>query len=289
MDNIASGLENDFRDRKPKQATTSKYIQTKTATTDGGYNSESIDGTPDEKLIKPNLKTSTCETVSFDTSIFSGFPVPIPFISNRSSKEIKEELPNKDKSEYGKIQVHETRGGFVELKDETPGNKRWMKLHPAGTYSQVVNNGDMHEKIVNDRFIIIDKNWNISVGEDFIEVIVGNQKIQIKKDREVNIKGNDNKNVDGDDTTKVKGNHSTEVKGNETEKITGNMLSDITGGLTENIKKDYKRMVNGKQNVIAMGGINHISSASINIIATGQVILSSSAMVKVTAPMITLN
>jgi hypothetical protein len=228
MDNITDGLEANFKDREKVQSSTSKYIQAKVASTEG-YVSKAISGTVDDKLIKPNLKTSLCETIKFDTSALALLPFPIPFIKNTNSKEIKELLPTADKAEYGKIQVKESKGGFVEIQDETPGNKRWQKTHPSGTYTQVVNNGDMHEKIVNDRFIIIDKNWNISVGEDQIEVIVGNNRIQIKKDRETNITGSDNTNVTGDSTLFVGGNESREVKGNQTEKISGNMNSRIDG------------------------------------------------------------
>lgn len=288
LEDLSKTVESNYRGRTAKQAGTSKYIQANVASPDG-YKAELVGGTPDDVIIKPNLKNSKCDTMSFDVPKLLGIPLPLPFLKIKSSVDIKEKLPDKDKSEYGKIQVQETKGGFVDLKDETPGNKRWMKLHPAGTYSQVVNNGDMHEKIVHDRYIIIDNNWNISVGADQIEIIMGNNKIQIKKDRQTNINGNDNMNVDGDRNTVVTGNDTKQITGNDTEKITGDMTSDITGKLTETIKKDYIRTVQGKQNTIVMKDINQISCASINIIATAPITISSSAKVSISAPKISLN
>lgn len=289
MDKVELGIEQNYKERTKIQSNSSKYIQVKRAEVKGGYADKPIEDTYDDKIIKPSLKKDKCETYKFTPDSFASAKVPSTISKSKSNKEIKELLPTKEKAEYGKIFVTETRGGFVQIRDETPGNKRWQNTHPAGTYNQIVDNGDMHEKIVHDRFIIIDKNWNISVGEDQLEIIVGNNKIQIRKDRETNITGSDNTNIEKDSSTYIGGNNCLEVGKNQSEKIGKDMNSNIIGELTETIGKDYKRTVTGKQSVTAMTGINHTSMATINIIATGTINITSSSMVKISAPSISLN
>jgi hypothetical protein len=256
------------------EAATSKYIQPNTPPPTGdGYAAKPITGTPDDVLIKPNLKTSTCETKTFTLPIFFGHPIPIPFIVTPDKKEIKEPTPTGEKAEYGKIHVNQTKSGFVEIRDETKGNKRKISIHPTGTYSQVLDNGDMQEKVVHDRMIIIDKNWNISVGEDEVIVIMGNQKIQIKKDRKTNITGDDNLNVAGNSATVIAKDRGMQIDGGNVQTIGKDSLIDITGNGTENVKKDFKHTVNGSETNIVQKDRTDAVLGNLTIVVTGNAIV----------------
>jgi Gp5 C-terminal repeat (3 copies) len=292
MKNTSSGVEQEYRDREEGQSSTSKYIQVKVppAGQDDGYKAKPVGGTPDDKIIKPNLKTAKCDTVDFElpSGLLALIPVPLPFLKKKSSKEIKEKLPDKEKSEYGKIVVNETKGGFVNIQDETAGNKRWQKLHPSGTYQQVVDNGDYHDKVVHDRYIIVDKNWNISIGEDWIEVVSGNNKIQIKKNSSININGNESVNVDGNSNVNIVGNEGLQVGGNHSESITGNFTTEVGGNHAETIKGYRKTMVSGNENNTIMGTETDVICGSWNVTVSGSIMLSSSASITLVAPVINL-
>ena len=292
MKDTSTGVEQNYNDRAEGQSSTSKYIQVKVPPAGSGddYTPKPADGTPDDKIIKPNLKTAKCDTVSFDlpASLLGLIPVPLPFLKKKDSKEIKEKLPDKEKSEYGKIVVNESKGGFVEIKDETPGNKRWQRLHPSGTYTQIVDNGDSHEKIVHDSYIIVDKNWNISVGEDWIEVVSGNNKIQIKKDSTVNINGNQSINIDGNNNNNIGGNQGFQIGGNNSEQISGDFITDVGGNHNESIKKNRKTMVMGDENNTIMGSKTDLIVGSLTVCCSGKVMISSPSNITLVAPKINL-
>lgn len=285
MKDIKEGIELDFNGREPAQASTSKYIQTN-ITSKEGYRQESVAGTPDDNIIKPNLKVFNCETVSIQLPFGLGsLPIPLPFVKTKNKKEIKEVMPSKEKSQYGKIMVTETKGGFVELKDETPDNKRTLKLHPSGTYTQTINDGSIYDKVVGDVYTIIDKNWNIAIGKDFIEVITGDNKIQIKKNSELNINGNESVNIDGNSNTNIGGNKGIQIDGNESEDTTGNKDTKISGNLTENISKnknttivgnDAETVLKNKTSIVQEdcttlvgGNITISAKGNINVVASG--------------------
>lgn len=294
-----------YHQREAKLASTSKYIQTKVEGKTGD-----IKGIPDQNIIKPNLSKDTAKTFVIGkaggalSSILGALGLS-SLMKNKDDKEIKEVAPDFAKSEYGKIQVKETKGGFVEIFDQTPGNQRTMRLHPAGTYNQVLPNGLVQDKIVNDKVTMIDKNWNITVGEDFVEVVSGNNKIHIKKEHQLNINGNSHTHIDKDENILVEQDRNIEVKQTFNEKVGKGKNIDITKDLTEkvsdNIKrevgknvdtkigKNENRTIGGALNVIVTGNIMISSSATMNIISTGPCNVNSSALVKVTAPLIKLN
>lgn len=279
MKNLQDGLESNFNTRSQSQSSTSKYIQTKVVDDKGNYTGKTVDGTPDDLVIKPNLKTSTCTTTKFEINSVGDL------IKTTENKVIKEAAPAKEKSEYGKIVVNESRGGFVSLKDETPGNKRILNLHPSGSYNQIVNDGTTYEKIVYDKYTFINKNWNVSVGADFIEVIYGNSKIQITKDAMTNITGNESKTIKGNSAENVSKHMTKEVGGNYTENITGSLVSTAksfsgnyknsvslcTGSSSNTIMKDKTEVVCGSLNICVSGNVVIASGGTMNL--TGNVLI----------------
>lgn len=286
----SKGVEKDFHGQDPGQSSSSKYIQANTPPAVGdGYGANKIAGTPDDAIIKPQLKTSLCETKSFELpssggglldaiagalgSAATALPLPLPFKKTTEKKEIAEATPTGEKAQYGKIRVNQTKGGFVDITDETPGNKRRIFIHPTGTYFQTVDNGDVLEKIVHDKMTIIINDWNISISGNKIEVIDGNNKIQIKKDRQTNINGNDHTNVDKDTNTNIGGNTALQVKGNSSESIQGNFTSEINKNLTEAVKQNYNHTVDGSEFNTVMKDRTDVVCGNLTVTVSGNAVV----------------
>lgn len=275
MKDTSAGIEKDFYKQTQGESSTSKYIQANTPPAAGdSYGANKVEGTPDDAIINPNLKTATCETKSFEIPFLAKLlGVTLPFVKKTVKKEIAEPAPTGEKAQYGKIRVAQTKGGFVDITDETPGNKRRIAVHPSGSYRSTLDNGDSHEKVVHDKVTIIINDWNITISGDKIEVIDGEQKVQIKRDRQTNINGSDHLNIDKDFNTNVEGDVGVQIGGNNTESIGGNMISEIDGNMTETIKKDHKHTVNGSETNTIMEDRTDIVGGSLNVVVSGNAIL----------------
>ena len=229
MKSVTDGTTLDFDGREVSQASTSKFIQANVPSVTG-YIKETIAGTPVDTIVKPNLKVDICATISFKSILsFLGSILPLPFFKIPSSIQIKEALPTTNLSQYGKVVVNESKGGFVTIRDETPGNNLTVQLHPSGTYQSINNAGANQQKIVDDNTLIINKNFKISVGLDYIEVISGNEFIQIKKNRTHNVGGDFNENITGNSISVIGKDRGEQIAGNYTQLITNNSIVDISG------------------------------------------------------------
>jgi hypothetical protein len=269
----------DFTRRAEGEASTSKYIQTKLPNADGIVIPQTVTGLPDQKIIAPNLTKATCET--FDMKKASGgllasllAALGVPALKKTPvKKEIKEIAPDFAKSEYGFIQVKETKGGHVEIIDNTKGNERTMKLHPSGSYNQILPNGTIQDKITGDKITFIDGEYSIVIGREFIEVVNGNNKIQIKKDNQLNINGNNNINIDKDSNTIIGGNCDVNVKGSSSEKVTKDKTVDVSGKSIHKAKSSVEE-ITGNKNITTGGSLTIAGGGSMNCMASGNVILS---------------
>lgn len=204
-----------------------------------------------------------------------------PTIPSSQSAEIKEEKPTGEKSEYGKIQVRENKGGFVQIMDETPGNVRQVDLHPSGSYTSKLDNGDTHGKTTGKRVDIIDKNWEITVFENQILIVNKDTKIEIRNDKFENIHGNENHNIEKEKKTKVKGNvsddfgsdYNCKISGNSNKTISGNSSETISGNKTNSISGSKQEKVSGNLTINVSGNVN-ITGAKVNVMASSQISLS---------------
>ena len=288
MKSITDNTEQNYNTKQSGQSSTSSYIQGSVTNADGTTTTKAYNNTPDDKIVNTNLKKTFCETISFKVQTFLGIPIPLPFLKTKSKDEIKEVPLDKEKLQYGKTLVNETAGGFVELKSQTPKNKIWQWLHPAGTYRKIVDDGTLYDKVISDAFIIVNKNWNISVGKDFIEVVEGNNKIQIKKNTNTNINGDSSMNIDGNSNTNVVKDCGLQVQGNSVESISKNKTVDITGTLKETISKDHSVQVNGSETNTIIKDRTDVVCGGLNILVTGNINLSSKGTVNIIGKKINL-
>jgi hypothetical protein len=296
-----------FFERDKSQSSTSKYIQANKTTADGGFTADAavLKGTPSDKIITPQLKSDTNEVITFEANPLAkllGFSASL--IPTTEQTKVEEPKPTDNKAEYGKIQVKENKAGFIVINDETPGNVRYINLHPTGTYNAMLDNGDYNIKVTNDRQEITDGNWNITTTKDKIEIVSGNNRIEIRKNLTENVKGNFDLNVGGTQNNVVGGDVSDDFKSTYTGKIAadytesvgGNKKETTSGNLEEKISGDHKENVQGSLTITVMGNINitacgttNINSAgSVNIASNAPVNIKSSSLVNISAPAIKL-
>lgn len=222
------------------------------------------------------------KALSFDCSKAKNKPTvqtptsqPVAPAAKGTTNKITEAKPTGEKGEYGKVIVNETKGGHVQLIDNTPGNKRVLNLHPSGTYDSKTDNGDSTDKVVGSKFTFVDKDWKITVFGDEIEVVYGDEHVNIKKNQFVNINGDMNHNVDGERSDHVGNNMMQAVDGNlteitgadRTESVGGNYDGKIGGKETVKVAADSSKTVGGNMTIIVGGNVQIISGGSVNVTA----------------------
>lgn len=133
------------------------------------------------------------------------------------------ELRGGQQSQYPYNAVHEYEGGMIEEFDSTPGSQRVTRMHPSGTYDEVVVDGTRTIKIVGDGY----------------EIIMGNKNMYIKGDINMTIDGSLNQLVKGNYTLEVGGNYYEMIGGIRESKIVGNEVKEIGQDVSINIGADY--------------------------------------------------
>jgi hypothetical protein len=299
--NLAGGKPNtDFYARTQGESSTSRYIQANTTTPEGGLKAqpERIPPTPADKVQEPQLKTDTQKlSLMRENFIAKLLGIPLPILITGHSNKISEPKPTDDKAEYGKIQVKENKAGFVEVRDETPGNVRKVDLHPSGTYESMLDNGDVHQKVCGKKFTYVDKDWSIMVFGEEITVISGSETVHIKKDKVENVNGDKTLNTDGDSFSKVGKNHtqevvkdySTKIGGNEGRKVDGDQKENVDGGVTRKVGRDVVETVGGGQTETIRGALQIAVGGNVSIVAGGTVSITSGSLITLSAPMVEIN
>lgn len=139
------------------------------------------------------------------------------------SEWVELELRGGQESQYPYNNVHEFEGGMLEEFDSTPGNQRVTRMHPSGTYDEVVVDGTRTIKIVGDGY----------------EIILGNKNMYVKGNVNMTVDGSMNHFVKGDYTLEVGGNFYETVIGSKQSKIEGNNVKEVGQDVSINIGADY--------------------------------------------------
>jgi hypothetical protein len=281
-----------YYERDIAQSSTSKYIQANAPNVNGGFKKQDVlNKTPDAKIISPQLKKDVnivAQLAGGAGGLLAALASAIMSLFGKAiQSDIAETPPTGDKAEYGKLQVKENKAGFVEIRDETPGNVRKIDLHPTGTYDSMLDNGNREDKTTGKKLTMVDKNWEIVVFENELIVINKDYKLHIKQDSYTNINGNENINVDKDSSEVIKGNKKLNIKGNNTVKIEGNegvgvdgnQKIDIGGNLTEKVSGNIEQKVSGNVKEKVSGTKNEIVGSVLTITA-GQLIRISAPKIK---------
>jgi len=127
-------------------------------------------------------------------------------------------------AKYPNNTVFETVGhSFIEY-DSSPGNERIHFFHKSGTYWEIQEKGDYMFKTVDNRFEIVNKDYNILVKK--------NHRITVQKDVETK--------YDAKETVLVGGDHKETIKGKVEQIYKSTMDVKVTGAVTEKYSAGQK-------------------------------------------------
>jgi len=147
-------------------------------------------------------------------------------------------------STYPYNNVKEYEGGMLEEYDSSPSGTRMTKMHPSGTYEEIVLDGSKTVKVVGDGY----------------EIILGNKMMYVKGDMNLTVEGDMRTMVKGNYLLEVGGDHSTMVAGSRSAKLLGNDTFEVSNDISFNIKNNVSikagnNMITrvGNDNVISIG------------------------------------
>lgn len=135
--------------------------------------------------------------------------------------------------------IKEYEGGMVEEFDSTPGATRMARMHPSGTYDEVIVDGTKTTKITGDGY----------------EITLGNHMMYVKGNLNVTVEGDMRQFVKGDYILEVGGSMRTLVNTTRQTKISGNDVSEISNDQSINVKNNYS-LKGGNDGTIRFGN-NH--------------------------------
>ena len=145
--------------------------------------------------------------------------------------------PEESKSQYPFNHVFESESGHVREMDDTPGAERIHEYHKAGTFYEILPNGDKVTKIVGNGFEIDMKNKMIYVAGDYSMTVDG--------DYYLNVKGNKTEHISG---------HCFQtVKGTRVAKIQGNDLFDTESNMKLHVMKNYSAQIGSNDPAYSTG------------------------------------
>ena len=119
--------------------------------------------------------------------------------------------------------VKEYEGGMVEEFDSSPGATRMSRMHPSGTYEEIIVDGTKTTKIVGDGY----------------EITLGSHMMYVKGDLNVTVEGDMRQFVKGDYILEIGGLMRTLINTTRQTKISGNDVLEITNDQSINIKNNY--------------------------------------------------
>jgi hypothetical protein len=127
-------------------------------------------------------------------------------------------------SKYPYNSVTEFEGGMLEEFDSSPGAQRVTRMHPSGTYDEIIVDGTRTIKIMGDGY----------------ELIMGNKNMYVKGNLNITVDGNMSQLVKGDYTLEVAGNYTeTIAKSKQTKIIAGNLVTEVQQDVSTNIGGEY--------------------------------------------------
>jgi hypothetical protein len=90
---------------------------------------------------------------------------------------------------YPYNKVMSTENGHIQEFDDTPGAIRYHLYHPAGTFTEIDNNGTKVNRIVGDNYEIIDRNGYVHIKGDCNITVEGNANILVQEKCELEVYG----------------------------------------------------------------------------------------------------
>ena len=226
------------------------------------------------------LQTTPIPSLSSIGPLITGKIVP-SLVPKKVEKKIEEPKPTSKDAAYGQIVVEENAGGHVKIKDETPGNVREINIHPSGTYDQKLDNGDTTNKVTGKQIIIVDKDWELTIGENQIIIVSGDQKIEVRKNKIEDIAENSSLYVGKEKTCIVEKDVADDFRQNYSQKIELDKSVDVGNDMSMIVGNDYDTEIKNNASETIGGNLTIHCSKEVNIIAGGNANLVASGVVRI--------
>lgn len=186
---------------------------------------------------------------------------PTDSISSRSSSAYERDhwdektVRDGQDSKYPYNAIREFENGSTEEHDSTPdGNHRITKMHPSGTYEEIVHDGSRTLKIVSDHYEIVLQDKMMYVKGNLDVTVEGNKRELIKGDYTLEVGGNLHTTVGGHRVSKIKGSDALEVTSNSATNITG--FHTLRCGESQTILVKKTILIDADGNITIDGGPN---------------------------------
>ena len=151
-------------------------------------------------------------------------------------------------AEYPKNHVFESESGHIVEYDDTDGKTRLHEYHKSGTFREIDEDGNRHERIVKDNYEFVRGDEYRHIFKDVFFTSGGTLNIKCK-----------NLNIE------VEENFTQQIGENVIISVGGTLESDITGAVTEVYGSTINRSVTGIQTENFNSTVNLLSNGSINL------------------------
>ena len=135
---------------------------------------------------------------------------------------------------YPFVHTFESESGIVREIDDTNANPRITEYHPAGTFYEILPDGDKVTKVSGDNY----------------EIIIASDNILVRGTRTTTIEGDCRHLVKGDYIVEVMGDYNLKVHGNRNTKVTKNDNMEVVGNYNLNVAEDFLTRVGKNQTLL---------------------------------------
>lgn len=163
-------------------------------------------------------------------------------------------------SQYGDVQVEETKSGHVVVYDDTPSAERILIKHKNGSGFELRSDGSLLIKTEHNLIqsvggsgsLIIDGDLKVST-KNLDWDVAGDFNMKVGGDWNTHISGDKIENVDGSSRSEIGGNDGTIVKGNQSNTVLKTYTKTILGDNNESVKGNSLNAINGSYSLGATG------------------------------------
>lgn len=197
------------------------------------------------------------------------------------------EASNGHVPEYPDNHVFESESGHIQEFDDTEGNRRYHRYHPAGSYEEIYDDGSRSFKIIgpdyemymDGRNVFIQGDLNITATGNMTTLVEGNYHIEVEKDFTINVKGSIQQKVNGNWEGEVVKDRSFMIGGNDSLTVHKESTETVMGNKTINVDLDFENTVTGNYDVTSFTGMtlfaNTVMSQTVlgplNVTASGNI------------------
>ena len=128
--------------------------------------------------------------------------------------------------------VYQSESGHTFEFDDTKNSERINLYHTKGTFFEIDANGTKVEKIVGDKYEILERNGHLYIKGSGHVTIDGNHNVRINNALNVKVMGNANIDVHGNMNTSVRGSYNLKANSVNIESHTGNINMLAAGNIS---------------------------------------------------------